>query len=114
VVGPKDWTHFSLPVTPQDVGDSAKKAYRVISCGFRLKEQVVFDYEETKDAKLVAAKHGVTAKQVWQWKSLADSAPERDAQKAFRALKKQNAELIEENALLREIVKKTALVMPLK
>lgn len=35
-----------------------------------LKAQVLAEYEETKDAKLVAAKHGILPKQVWQWKAV--------------------------------------------
>ena len=78
-----------------------------------LKIKVLTDYEECKDAKLVAQRHGITPNQVWQWKAVENARPRKEEEKAFRALKKKNLELETENALLREIVKKTAMVMPL-
>jgi transposase-like protein len=78
-----------------------------------LKSQVLTEYEESGDAKAVAKKHGIEPKQVWQWKAVAKAKPKRDGEAAFRKLKRENAELQQENALLREIVKKTAMVMPI-
>ena len=78
-----------------------------------LKAQVLAEYEECGDAKIVAQKHGVEPKQVWAWKTLAKARPKREEELAFRKLKREHAKLVQENALLREIVKKTAMVMPI-
>ncbi len=78
-----------------------------------LKSQVLADYEKTKDAKTVSAKYGVPPKIIWQWKAIANKAPERDVEKEFKKLKNEVTRLEMENSLLREIVKKTAMVMPI-
>ena len=78
-----------------------------------LKSQVLADYEKTNDVKAVSAKYGVTPKCIWQWKSVQKSTPKKEADKEFKSLKKELARLELENSLLREIVKKTAMVMPI-
>lgn len=78
-----------------------------------LKAQVLAEYEETGNAKSIAAKHGLEAKQVWQWKAIAKARPEKEKEIAFKKLKKELAESQLENSLLREIIKKTAMVMPI-
>lgn len=78
-----------------------------------LKAQVLAEYEESGDAKAVALKHGIEPKQVWQWKAVMKARPKKEEELAFRQLKKELADARQENALLREIVKKTAMVMPL-
>lgn len=78
-----------------------------------LKEQVLSDYEQTRDATLVAKKHGITPKMVWQWKAVVNARPKKQEELEFKKLKRENAKLLMENSLLREIVKKTAMVMPI-
>ncbi len=78
-----------------------------------LKAQVLAEYEECGDAKIVAQKHGVEPKQIWAWKTLAKARPQRDAETAYKNLQREHAKTLQENALLREIVKKTAMVMPI-
>lgn len=78
-----------------------------------LKEKVLAEYAESGDAKLVAARHGISHKQVWQWKAVQKMKPEKDQERLVHKLKKELAIKEEENALLREIVKKTAMVMPI-
>ncbi len=78
-----------------------------------LKEQVLADYEATKDAILVAKKHGITPKIVWQWKAVVNARPKKQEELEFKKLKRENAKLLMENSLLRDIIKKTAMVMPI-
>ncbi len=77
-----------------------------------LKGQVLADYESTKDAVLVEKKHGITPKIVWQWKA-GVNRPKKQEELEFKKLKRENAKLLMANSLLRDIIKKTAMVIPI-
>ena len=78
-----------------------------------LKEAALIDYELTKDAKSVAAKHGVTPAHVWQWLAVKRKRPMVEEKNLIKKLQRELKFQQEENRLLREIVKKTAQVMPI-
>ena len=78
-----------------------------------LKEKVVMEYGECRDAKVVADRYGILPKQVWTWVCLQKKKPMIDEKNLINRLQKKLHEKEEEIRLLREIVKKTAMVMPI-
>lgn len=87
----------------------AKKRYSP-----ELRRQVLKDFNETKDAALVAEKLGIPIHVVYRFKREEQSAPEINKDKKIKELRTQLDEKELEVKILRELLKKTYQVMPIE
>jgi transposase-like protein len=75
------------------------------------KAQVTKEAIETNNTALVASKHGLAQKTVYNWFSKEINKGANTKKKDLKALEKKNQELELENRILKELLKKTTNVL---
>lgn len=71
------------------------------------KAQVVKDTIETDNTTLVAKKHGISQRTVYNWYSKEINKDSNTKKKAQKSIEKRNKELELENQILKDLLKKT-------
>jgi len=72
-----------------------------------LKEQILAEVKEVGNISLVAKKHNISSKTIYNWTSASKNAAQISQSKEVRALNKKLKDAELENLVLKELLKKT-------